>query len=169
MLLNINYKNWPNIIYVKYNDEYTKKIVNNDETNEGFIQIKKQVLSLIDNIKKFKKINNNSKVYIIININSIKKIDLKNTDLNSKLYSFIIKNIKKYVSKIYIIHNNKNIINIIKFFISLKYLLLIKLFKYFGTIEETQNYINNKNNKSKLKNNNLSKKKSCNNISTSQL
>ena len=39
-----------------------------------------------------------------------------------KNYDYIINNIKKYISKIFIIHENKSIITLIKLFIGLKYI-----------------------------------------------
>ena len=161
MLFNISFKNWPNIIYVKYNEEENVFLKNNNTDDNGNNMINllnKNIDLLVSKIKEHKNKKEsynkssiyNDKIYLIININSIKKLDLSNTD-NMKSYDYIINNIRKYISKIFIIHENKSIVALIKIFIGLKYISIMKMFKYFNNKEEIQEYISKKNKKLELK------------------
>ena len=153
MILNISYKNWPNIIYIKY--------INNDnlKNEKNYMEIiTKEIEILTNNIKEFKEKNENVKVYLILNINELKKISIDKANENSKFYDNIIKNIRSYISNIYIILKNRSLKLLMKFYINLKYNKDRKKFKYFKTKEDLENYINTKNKnkspKTNQKNNN---------------
>ena len=140
MILNISYKNWPNIIYIKY--------INNDnlKNEKNYMEIiTKEIKTLTNNIKEFKEKNEDVKVYLILNINELKKISIDKANENSKFYDNIIKDIRSYISNIYIILKNKSLKLLMKFYINLKYNKDRKKFKYFKTKEDLENYINTKN------------------------
>ena len=100
MIVNISYKNWPSIIYVKYNNV---KI-----TNELFDEYKESVKKLINKIVEYKK-NNENDMYIVLNINEMKTINLDYANKQSKFYDYIVNSIKKHIKFIYVILKNDQI------------------------------------------------------------
>ena len=97
MLVNISYKNWPHIVYVKFNGD---KI-----TDELFNEHKQLIEELIDKIKKYKQ-NNDMNMYVVLNVNDIGKINLKYAERQIKFYNYIIENVIKYIKFVFIIVKN---------------------------------------------------------------
>ena len=160
MLVSISYKNWPSVVYIKYN--------NIKVTNELFEQYKKDIKKLIDKIIEDKK-SNKDNMYVVLNIDKMKNINLKYADKQSKFYDYIVKNIRKHITHIYLIVKNKQIKLLVQFYLNLKYSKDKKIFSICKTKEIVQNKLNkllNKKNSSSssdeiespINNNNLSNK-----------
>ena len=162
MIVNISYKNWPSIIYIKYN--------NVKVTNQLFEEYKLHIKDLINKINEYNNNNNNkTDMYIVLNINEIKNINLKYANKQSKFYDYIVKNIREHIKYIYLIVKNKQVKLLVQFYLNIKYPKDKKIFsicKNKKIVQDILNKILNKKNssdssdevESPIKNNNLSQK-----------
>lgn len=134
MLVDISFKNWPSVVYIRYNDEKV--------TEKLFKNYQEQIYNLIDKINEYKKKNNNE-IYVVINIRNMKNINLEYADKQSRFYDYIIKNINKNIKFIYLIVKDDIMKILIKTFVNLKYPKEKKIFKICKSKEKVQNKLTN--------------------------
>ena len=133
MLVSISYKNWPSVVYIKYN--------NIKVTDKLFEDYQNDINSLINKINEYRIVNKND-IYIVLNINEMKTINLDYANKQSKFYDYIIKNIKKNIKFIYLIVKNDQIKFLVRCYINLKYPKERKIFKCYKTKEKVQQKLN---------------------------
>tara|TARA_B110000037_G_C17073418_1_gene486808 strand:- start:114 stop:584 length:471 start_codon:yes stop_codon:yes gene_type:complete len=134
MLVNISYKNWPSVIYIKYNNiKINEEIFNN---------YKEQINILINKINEYKSNNNDDDMYVVINIQNIKTLNLDYASKYSKFYDYIIKNIKLNIKYIYLIVKDNIMKMLIKSYINFKFPKEKKIFSIFKSKIKIQNILN---------------------------
>lgn len=133
MLVDIVYKNWPDIVYLKYN--------NCKVTDKLFKEYKQSIKELIKKINKFKT-KNNSDIFIVLNATNIGKIDLKYADKQQNFYDYIIKNIVNNIKYIFIIVKNEPLKMLINFYMTTKYKKYKKMFSIYKNKESVQKKLN---------------------------
>jgi len=134
MLVNISYKNWPSVIYIKYNNiKINEEIFNN---------YKEQINILINKINEYKSNNNDDDMYVVINIQNIKTLNLDYAAKYSKFYDYIIKNIKLNIKYIYLIVKDNIMKMLIKSYINFKFPKEKKIFSIFKSKIKIQNILN---------------------------
>lgn len=134
MLVTISYKNWPSVIYIKYNNiKINEEIFNN---------YKEQINILINKINEYKSNNNDDDMYVVINIQNIKTLNLDYAAKYSKFYDYIIKNIKLNIKYIYLIVKDNIMKMLIKSYINFKFPKEKKIFSIFKSKIKIQNILN---------------------------